>query len=234
MQLQRSGFRLAVLVVVTAVATLASVAGAARAEDTPPIAPEAVLASTGEDTVRTNLMVAEAMLGDALAEVTAELPPGPVAVLLVPGSTEPAANLLTTVATHHLLAAGHRVHVDVIPPGTEGPVYELRYRVDDLALTYPDSGRRFVFWDSWVDRSMDLAVQFTLVDHADNQVVASRRVVRRFQDRVEAEQLAAVETRSYPFTMASVEGGGWSRRLEEIVVLGTLAGMVAIYFANTE
>ena len=232
MQLQRSGSRLPVLVALVTAVTVA--VGDGRADDTMPTVPEAVLASADRDTVRTNLMVAEAMLGDALAEVTAELPREPVAVLLVPGSTEPAANLLTTVATHHLLAAGLRVHIDRIPAGTEGPVYELRYRVDDLALKYPDSGRRYVFWDSWVDRSMDLAVQFTLVDHADNQVVASRRVVRRFQDRVEAEQLAAVEAQSYPFTMASVEGGGWSRRLEEILVLGTLTGMVAIYFANTE
>lgn len=206
----------------------------AMADDQPPIDPAAVLRVNGPDTLRTNLMVAEALLGDALDEVTAELPPPPVAVLLVPGSTEAEANLLTTVATHRLLAAGHLVHVDDVPPGTDGPVYELRYRVDDLALTYPDSGRRFVFWSGWVDRQMDLAVQFTLVDTADNQVLASKRVVRRFQDRIEAGDLAALEARSYPFTMASVEGGGWSRRLEEIVVLGTLAGMVAIYFANTE
>jgi hypothetical protein len=214
--------------------TFTIAAGSLLADDAPPIMPEAVLAPTSPDTLRTNLMVAEALLGDALAEITAALPSAPTTIVLVPGSTEHAANLLTTVATHHLLAAGHRVHMDQVPPGTEPPVYELRYRVDDLELTYPDSGRRFVFWDGWVDRQLDLVVQFTLVDQRDNQVIASQRIVRRFQDRIEADQLAALEAPTYPFTMASVEGGGWSRRLEEIVVLGTLAGLVAIYFANTE
>lgn len=206
----------------------------ATAQDAPPIAPEAVFAPAAADTLRTNLRVAEALLADALDEVTHALPLPPAAVLLVPFSSDADVNLLTTVATHHLLAAGHRVHVDQVPPGTEGPVYELRYRVDQLDLAYPDRGRRFLLWSSWVDRTMDAVVEFTLVDQSDSQVVASRRVVRRFQDRLPADQLAAVDQPLYPFTTARVEGGGWVRRLEEIVVLGTLAGLVAVYFANTE
>ncbi len=199
-----------------------------------PVMPAAVLADAPIDSIRTNLMVAEALLGDALAEVTSALPTAPTVVVLVPGSNEPAANLLTTVATHHLMAAGHTVHLDRAPVGTDGPVYELRYRVDRLDLAYPASGRRFMLWSGWVDRSVDLVVQFTLVDAADSQVITSRRVVRRFHDRVEADQVAALEAPLYPFTTAAVEGGGWTRRLEEIVVLGTLASLVAIYFANTE
>jgi hypothetical protein len=206
----------------------------ASAQDAPPTAPEAVFAPSNTDTLRTNLMVAEALLADALSAITDALPLPPAAVLLVPFSNDADVNLLTTVATHHLLAAGHRVHVDQVPAGTEGPVYELRYRVDQLDLAYPDRGRRFLLWSSWVDRTMDAVVEFTLVDRSDSQVVASRRVVRRFQDRLPADQLAAVEQPLYPFTTATVEGGGWVRRLEEIVVLGTLAGLVAIYFANTE
>jgi hypothetical protein len=199
-----------------------------------PMAPVGVLAADQPDTIRTNLMVAEALLGDALAAITAELPASGATVVLVPGSTEAAANLLTTVATHHLLAAGHVVHLDQPTVGTDGPVYELRYRVDRLDLSYPDSGRRFLLWSAWVDRKVDLVVQLTLVDAADGQVITSQRLVRRFQDRLEVDQVAAVEAPLYPFTTAAVEGGGWTRRLEEIVVLGTLAGLVAVYFANTD
>lgn len=198
------------------------------------VTPASVLAADAPDTIRTNLMVAEALLGDALAAVTSELPASGATVILVPGSTEAAANLLTTVATHHLLAAGHTVKLERTPSGTDGPVYELRYRVDRLDLAYPDSGRRFLLWSAWVDRQVDLVVQLTLVDAADSQVITSQRVVRRFQDRMEADQVVAVEAPLYPFTGATVEGGGWTRRLEEIVVLGTLAGLVAVYFANTE
>jgi len=214
---------------VLALWALAAVAAAAA-----PVAPASVLAADVPDTIRTNLVVAEALLGDALAAVADELPATGATVILVPGSTEAAANLLTTVATHHLLAAGHTVKLEHTPSGTDGPVYELRYRIDRLDLAYPASGRRFLLWNAWVDRQVDLVVQFTLVDAADSQVITSQRVVRRFQDRVEADQIAAVEAPLYPFTSAAVEGGGWTRRLEEIVVLGTLAGLVAVYFANTE
>lgn len=207
---------------------------AAIADDAPPAQPAAVLAPAGDDTVYSNLMVAEALLGDALDEMAMALPPAPAVVVLVPGSTEPAANLLTTVATHRLLAAGHNVHLDQAPAGTEGPVFELRYRVGQLALSYPDSGRRYLLWSGWVDRSMDLEVNFILVDAADNRVLESRRVVRRFQDRMESDQREALESPVYPFTVAEVEGGGWTRRLEEIAVLGALAGLVSVYFANTE
>ena len=37
----------------------------------------------------------------------------------------------------------------------------------------------------------------------------------------------------YGFTRAQTAESGWQRRMEEIVVLGTLAGLVAVYFANT-
>ena len=37
----------------------------------------------------------------------------------------------------------------------------------------------------------------------------------------------------YDFTTAETSESGWQRRIEEIVVLGTLAGLVAVYFANT-
>jgi len=216
------------------VLTLVLVAGMALADDAPPADPASVLAPVGPDSLRSNLMVAEALLGDAMDEIAAALPAGPVAVVLVPGSTEAAAELLTVVATHRLLAAGHQVHLDHAPAGTAGPVFELRYRINQLDLTYPDSGRRFLLWNSWVDRSMDLVVNFALVNAADNEVLVSRRVVRRFQDRMEAGQREALESPIYPFTIAEVEGGGWTRRLEQIAVLGTLAGLVAVYFANTE
>jgi len=44
----------------------------------------------------------------------------------------------------------------------------------------------------------------------------------------------AVESTAYPFTQAAEQTSGSSRRLEQIVVLGALAGLVAVYFANTE
>jgi len=61
----------------------------------------------------------------------------------------------------------------------------------------------------------------------------SQRIVRRFSDRVEADDFDAVESPLYAFTNAEVADSGWHSRIEELVVLGTLAGLIAIYFSNT-
>ena len=133
-----------------------------------------------------------------------------------------------------LLAEGYRVHLDDRPAGTGPPVYEFRYRVDELSLTYPDTGRRLGLWKTWIARDLGLVLQGTVVAADDGQVLSSRRVVRSFQDRIPDEHLAAVESRAYPFTTSEPQESGLARQIEEIVVLGTLVGLVAIYFANTE
>ena len=58
-------------------------------------------------------------------------------------------------------------------------------------------------------------------------------VERRFSDRVDNDDFEDVETDLYDFTTAETVGSGWQNRMEEIVVLGTLVGLIAIYFANT-
>ena len=226
----RLPLRSALLVLLTVLIPLA-----APAEDlAAPADPALAFTGDGPDTLRTNLWVAEALMGKAVQSILDQLPPPPAAIVLVPADTEQPASLLTSVATHHLQAAGYSVHLDQAPEGTERTVLELRFRVEDLALTYPASGRRLGLWKSWVDRQMDLAVQITVVDSADGQVVVSRRVARRFQDRVPVGYMDAIESDVYAFTSAEEQASGWSRRLEEIVVVGALAGLVAIYFGNTE
>jgi hypothetical protein len=238
--------RLAAAAPVALLAGAPLLAGSATAADAPPDTagqapaaaapadPATVFARGEADTLRSNLAVAEALMSSAAAGALAELPPAPAAVVLVPASTEPAANLATRVITARLQDRGYTVHLDGRPAGTDGPVYEFRYRVDELALTYPDTGRRLGIWKTWIARDVGLVLQGTLVAAADGQVLSSQRVVRNFQDRIPDEHLAAVESPVYPFTAASPQESGLSRQLEEIVVLGTLVGLVAIYFANTE
>ena len=199
----------------------------------PPAAVPAFRAE-GPDTLRTNLWVAEALLGSVVSDLLLDLPPPPARILLVPASTEPAANLLTSVATNMLQRAGHKVHLDKVPPGTEEPVIELRYRVEGLQLDYPATGRRLGLWKSWFSRRMAFTAQVTVVNRFDGQVLSSRRISRTFMDRVPYDHRAVIESSSYSFTQAQPQASGWTRRLEEIVVLGALAGLVAIYFANIE
>jgi hypothetical protein len=192
------------------------------------------LATAGDDTVRTNLQVALALMDEALSEVMVALPAPPAAVVLVPGSTKSEADLLTNLATSRLRDAGYTVHLDMAPDGTDTPVLELRYRVEDLRLAYPRTGRRLLFFKSWVGRRMDLALQVTAVDRHDGQVLVSRRVVTGYTDRFPTDHLEAVQSPTYDFTQADLPASSTSRRLEQVVVLGALAGLAAIYFANTE
>ncbi len=222
------------VLVICCLLVMAGIALAVEDESPLPAAPDVVFAMDGPDTLRTNLALAEALMGEALGVMQAELPPPPAVVVLIPSSTEPAVRLMTTVATHQLQAAGYTVHADRAPGGTDVPVYELQYRVSNLSLAYPDNGRRFLFWQSWFDRELTFAGEMTLVKADNSEVISSRRIKRSFQDRIPAKYFDAVESPEYTFTQAEPQGGGWARRLEEIVVLGTLVALVAIYFANTE
>ena len=116
----------------------------------------------------------------------------------------------------------------------QGTRYRLAYRVVDIELSYPDTGRRMGIWRQWVERELELTVAVELSEVASGRLLASERVTRRFGDRVPDGDFSAVDSDMYPFTTAETGESGWRRRLEEIVVLGTLAGLVAVYFANTQ
>ena len=64
-------------------------------------------------------------------------------------------------------------------------------------------------------------------------MLLSDQVQRRFSDRVSSDDCGTVDSQLYDFTTAEISESGWKGRMEEIIVLGTLAGLVAIYFANT-
>ena len=110
----------------------------------------------------------------------------------------------------------------------------LTYRVVDIALYYPDTGRRLGLWRQWVARDIELSVMVSLQDLASGRLLLSDRYTRIFSDRVPDDDFAAVNSDVYPFTSGEPAQSGWKGRVEEIVVLGALAALVAIYLANTQ
>lgn len=228
--------------VALALAVLVCVAGAAIASPDPAAdaEPGAVFASpdgltiAGADTIRTNLWIAEALMGETVAVAIRHLPPPPVPVVLVPADKEQRTNLLTTLVTERLTRAGYQVHLDNAPADSTASRVEFRYQVLELALGYPESGRRFGLWRDWVARGMSFTALYTILETPGGGVLFNDRVCRTFQDRVPSDDLAACQSPAYAFTNASVKAGGWQRRIEEIVVLGALAGLVAVYFQNTD
>lgn len=214
-------------------AVLARAAQPAAAEPDAVFAYPDGLTIAGADTIRTNLWVAEALMGETVAVAARHLPPPPQVVVLVPADKEQRTNLLTTMVTEHLTRAGYRVHLDEAPADSAARHCELRYQVSELALGYPASGRRFGLWRDWVARDMSFTALYTIVELPGGEVLFNDRVCRSFRDRVPFDDLAACQSPAYPFTRAEVKSGGWQRRVEEIVVLGALAGLVAVYFQNT-
>lgn len=237
----------------------------------------------GADTVRTNLWLVRALMGEIIREAAASLPPPPAAVELMAEGTAEGNALFETVVASVLGQRGYTLYVAVDPgegaaseetPGAPGsgkdettaagaedegageaasaavaetpaqPVpaaapesaaidYELHYRLEQIKLEYPEAGRRFGIWRQWVSRELVLSAIVSVVDRRTGRLLLSDRIQRSFRDRVPDGLLASVRSDIYPFTDAQLQEGGWSRRLEEVVVLGTLTGLVAIYFANT-
>ncbi len=188
---------------------------------------------TAADTVRTNLWLTEALMAEASEPVIAAMPPAPAVVSLVPADREKGTGLLTTVLTSRLQRAGYEVHVEAVKGTSDSPAYELRYEVLDLAVAYPETGRRLGIWRQWVGRSLVFGGSFMLVETPGGRVVYNEHVRRSYRDRVSSDDLAGVQDAAFPFTMAQAQDSGWHRRLEQVVVLGALAGLVAVYFQNT-
>lgn len=206
-----------------------SVPGAAAVFDLPD-----GLAIAGDDTVRTNLWIAEALMGETVAAAMDHLPPPPLTVVLVPFDKEQRTNLLTTMITQRLGRAGYDVHLDQAPADSTTARCELSYQVLELQLGYPETGRTLGIWRNWVGREMAFTALYTIVETPGGRVLFNDRVRRAYQDRVPSDHLADCQSPAYAFTNAEVKESGWQRRIEEIVVLGTLAGLVAIYFQNTD
>lgn len=107
------------------------------------------------------------------------------------------------------------------------------YRILGVELAYPQVGRTLGIWKRWVDRRVQVTAMVDVTDAQTGRILLSRKLERSFADRLEAADLAAVDSPLYAFTSAKTAESGWHSRMEEIVVLGTLAGLVAVYFANT-
>ncbi len=221
------------LVLALAGAALAATdAQAAEAEAPGPVG----LGTSAADSLRTNLWLVEALMGEIVSEAAGALPPPPARVLLTGRATETdqAGKLMRVVAARVLKDRGYELLVSD-PDSASGvrPDCAAWFSIDEVAVSYPDVGRTLGLWRRWVDRDVSVVVTTEVSETSSGRLLLSERIARRFSDRVTSDELAGVSTKLYPFTTAVVKESGWQRRLEEFAVLGTLAGLIAVYFANT-
>ena len=164
----------------------------------------------------------------------AHLPPAPAAVLLVNTGDDDLGDLFTGAASRALARRGYDLFLPDEDPARQAAVdYELSFDVKDVDLTYPDVGRTLGLWREWVAREMSVTALVEITEADSGRLLLSDRICRRFSDRVPSDDFDLVNSSIYDFTSAETGESGWHSRLEEIVVLGTLAGLVAVYFANT-
>ncbi len=222
------------------VLALAATAPAVRAATPvlPATGPSGLGGAAAADSLRTNLWLVEALMGEIVAEAVGALPPAPARVLLA-GRTAPtdlSGELLRIVSARVLKERGYEVLVaqpDSVRARSAAPDYTAELTATQVALTYPDVGRTLGLWRRWVDRELVVVVTAQITENSTGRLVLSERMARHFTDRVTNDEFPVVNSTLYPFTNAAPGESGWQRRLEEFAVLGTLAGLVAVYFANT-
>ena len=188
------------------------------------------------DSLRTNVWLVEALMGEIVAEAAASLPSPPARVQMTarPAAGDRAGELLGLVVARVLRDRGYEVLVASADSALGArPDVHARFVADQVELSYPDVGRALGLWRRWVARDVKVVVSAEISEAATGRLLLSERLSRRFSDRVTDDEFPQVDSRLYPFTTATVSESGWQRRLEQFAVLGTLAGLIAVYFANT-
>ncbi|MCK9996040.1 MAG: hypothetical protein KAH56_07150 [Candidatus Krumholzibacteria bacterium] len=189
---------------------------------------------TEPDTVRTNLWLTKALMGEIVTTASAFLPPAPGSILLVNKGGGDQDELFGGVATGILSEKGYELFVVAADSTVQTPVdFVFSYQVVGVDLAYPEVGRTLGIWQRWVARDVAVTAAVEVSNSPEGQLLFKDTVERRFGDRVDNDDFDDVESDLYEFTTAETSGSGWQNRMEEIVVLGTLVGLIAIYFANT-
>lgn len=212
-----------------------ALAGASLADDPPEGEVALQLPAPAEaDTVRTNLWLTEALMGEIVSHAVASLPPAPAALLVVDEGGTEADALFGGVASEILGGQGYDLYVITQDSTITAPVdFVFYYSVVGVELVYPEVGRTLGIWKRWVGREVGVTASVEIATAEGGRLLFKDTVSRRFSDRVDNNDFDDVDSDLYDFTTAETAGSGWQGRMEEIVVLGTLVALIAIYFANT-
>ena len=191
-------------------------------------------APAAPDTVHTNLWLTKALMGEIVNASVQALPPEPADVLLVNLGDRDMDDIFGGVAAGILGELGHRAYVVAGDSTVLVPVdFIFEYKVVGIELSYPEVGRTLGIWQRWVARDVSVTASVNVSEKDSGRLLFKDIVTRGFSDRVDSDDFDDVESQLYDFTTAETSGSGWQNRMEEIVVLGTLVGLIAVYFSNT-
>ena len=210
-------------------------AGFCRADDDPDPNSAAQLPGLDQpDTVRTNLWLTKALMGEIVTHAVSSMPPAPASVLLVNEGSKQMDELFESVASGILSDRDYDLFVAAADSTGQVEVdFIFSFKVMGVELIYPEVGRTLGIWQRWVARDVAVTASVQVSTGPTGRLLFKDIVERRFSDRIDNDDFEDVESDLYDFTTAETTGSGWQNRMEEIVVLGTLVGLIAIYFANT-
>lgn len=203
--------------------------------------PVGLPAASEPDTVRTNIYLTEALMAEIVASTAQVLPAPPAAIQLTEAELAqgdqgvgPENQIFQAAVVRVLGALGYETFLGDEDPARQAAVDCIySYSVHGVELVYPEVGRTLGLWRRWIDREVKVTVQVDVTMANSGRLLLSDRIERKFSDRVSNDDFELVDSQLYDFTSADVKESGWKGRMEEIIVLGTLAGLVAVYFANT-
>ncbi|MFT5315000.1 MAG: hypothetical protein ACI9UK_000830 [Candidatus Krumholzibacteriia bacterium] len=190
--------------------------------------------AAGSDTVRTNLWLTEALMAEIAASAANSISPASGSVRLIPLLDTPSDDMFLAVVSDVLFDLGYDLFIgEPDSVYTSAVDYNFKFKVQNVELSYPEVGRTLGIWQRWVERDLKVAVTVEISESVSGRLLLSERIERQFGDRFDSADFDAVDSDQYDFTTGVTSESGWKSRTEEIVVLGTLVGLVAIYFANT-
>ncbi len=197
-------------------------------------APSSLPASAEPDTVRSNIWLTEALMAEIAASSTRVLPGPGSAIQLIQEQFTVEDDLYAGAVVRVLGGMGYDVYLGSDDPAQQAAVdCFYSYSVHGVELAYPQVGRTLGLWRRWIDRELQVTVQVKVTMANSGRLLLNDRIQRSFSDRVPDDAFDRVDSDLYLFSTAETSESGWKGRMEEIVVLGTLAGLVAVYFANT-
>ncbi len=200
-------------------------------ENTGPIALPGL---TEPDTVRTNVWLTEALMAEIITSTSRVLPAPPAAIQIVQRGEDARDFIFKSAVLRVLGGQGYELYVADEDPARQAAVDIIySFSVQGVELDYPEVGRTLGLWRRWIDRELKITAQVDITMANSGRMLLSDQIQRRFSDRVSSNDFDEVDSPLYDFTTAEISESGWKGRMEEIIVLGTLAGLVAVYFANT-
>lgn len=182
---------------------------------------------------RVNLTVLKALVTEAVAEAVDEMGLAPDSeIYLAGGEKHDARWLIDTALIEELTKAGHVVkNGPITGEAGERTRLELTYKVMACETAYPRAWREWVVGRKRVERSTRVDLNLQLTDE-DRAIVWAGSVQRTRRDIVPGSRLPELAAPGHAFASPVIEGGGWGKIVEPVVVAGIVGGLIYLFYTS--